>query len=485
MYPFSEAKFSTTTTSTPKQIDNSAKLILGNMVYRRERLKNLAKNLYQKNQDLKKEIERINIKLNNTKIFADEKENLRIEQIQKLENDLEETRQDYYEKLIENGELDRELRVAKGRVEALTGENLKLTRNMTDFRSSMNSYSRERQIKELELKRLLMTCEENSISREKELNSWKLRNERFEQNNRDLINQNKLIRDQIIATTDELDRCRQKEKLFERNCNCESFRIQANSCQPPSLPKSSNRIRQQAEREITSLQRQLKIYQNQDRQRRNETERVATEFHQFKIKYHEIETNLIMDDVLKCRAMLEALKKQSALRIRSVEFEAKTWRTKHTEESDRNTQLQYEKNICDERLLGKTSDLNATEFEKDRLQDDLYKCQDDRDYADKTFAIKESDLRHEISVVSEKYNKEADQRERLSRKLSQQRKRIQNLSAACNGKDQDDLRSCPICEEKLPSQTEPIPAKVELEKISIDMEQATKDEKSLVPETSP
>ena len=49
------------------------------------------------------------------------------------------------------------------------------------------------------------------------------------------------------------------------------------------------------------------------------------------------------DDVLKCRAMLEALKKQSALRIRSVEFEAKTWRTKHTEESDRNTQLQYEK----------------------------------------------------------------------------------------------------------------------------------------------
>ena len=98
----------------------------------------------------------------------------------------------------------------------------------------MNSYSRERQIKELELKRLLMTCEEDSISREKELNSWKLRNERFEQNNRDLINQNKLIRDQIIATTDELDRCRQKEKLFERNCNCESFRIQANSCQVKS-----------------------------------------------------------------------------------------------------------------------------------------------------------------------------------------------------------------------------------------------------------
>ena len=69
-----------------------------------------------------------------------------------------------------------------------------------------------------------------------------------------------------------------------------------------------NRIRQQSEREILSLQRQLKIYQNQgkillldfcttfiskDRQRRNETERVATEFHEFKIRYHDLETNLI------------------------------------------------------------------------------------------------------------------------------------------------------------------------------------------------
>ena len=76
-----------------------------------------------------------------------------------------------------------------------------------------------------------MTCEEKGVNRENELNSWKLRNERFEQNNRDLINQNKLIREQIISTTEDLDRCRQKEKLYERTCNCENYRIQANSCQ--------------------------------------------------------------------------------------------------------------------------------------------------------------------------------------------------------------------------------------------------------------
>ncbi|CBY11395.1 unnamed protein product [Oikopleura dioica] len=206
----------------------------GNLLYRRERVRAQIKALYQNNKYLKNEIERISIRLNNTKIFADEKEKLRLEQIRKLEEDLEEARQDYYAKLDENGALDKMLRVAKGRVEALMGENLMLVKNITDFKSNSSSFRREKQIRELEMKRLLMSCEEKGVIRENELTSWKNRNERFEQNNRDLINQNKLIRDQIISTTDELDRCRQKEKLFERSCNCESYRIQANSCQVKS-----------------------------------------------------------------------------------------------------------------------------------------------------------------------------------------------------------------------------------------------------------
>ena len=221
-----------TTTTTAAQVDETVKV--GNLIYRRERVRAKMIALLQNNKYLKNEIERINTRLNNTKIFANEKEKLRQEQIQKLEEDLEKARQDYYAKLDENGTLDKELRVAKGRVEALMGENLMLVKNITDFRSDSSSFRRETQIRELEMKRLLISCEEKEVRRENELNSWKNRNERFEQNNRDLISQNKLIRDQIISVTDELDRCRTKEKLFERSCNCESYRIQANSCQVKS-----------------------------------------------------------------------------------------------------------------------------------------------------------------------------------------------------------------------------------------------------------
>ena len=85
------------------------------------------------------------------------------------------------------------------------------------------------------------------------------------------------------------------------------------------------------------------------------------------------------------------------------------------------------KSICEERLLGKIADLNATEFEMEQVEDDLYKCEEDASYAQKSFAIKASDLRHELTVAKEKLSKEEDQKERLSRKLSQTRKRLQNV----------------------------------------------------------
>jgi hypothetical protein len=63
----------------------------------------------------------------------------------------------------------------------------------------------------------------------------------------------------------------------------------------------------------------------------------------------------------------------------------------------------------------------------EQVEDDLYKCEEDASYAQKSFAIKASDLRHELTVVNEKLSKEEDQKERLSRKLSQTRKRLQNV----------------------------------------------------------
>ena len=107
----------------------------------------------------------------------------------------------------------------------------------------------------------------------------------------------------------------------------------------------------------------------------------------------------------------------------------------------------------------------------EQVEDELYKCEESASYAQKSFAIQESDLRHELSVAKEKLSKEEDQKTRLSRKLSQTRKRLQNvrngiiqmhpyfqISANCEEKNQRDLRSCPICEEKPPTQTEPVPA---------------------------